>query len=167
MPLLPTSDNITPTTDELTVTQVNSTSVSEEITGSGTSSSSFEGHHLDQMDFFECSLTDPELHTLKQFLVQSSDVFSQNDQVGFADIVKHKIELSDYQPFYGSGTSSSSFEGHHLDQMDFFECSLTDPELHTLKQFLVQSSDVFSQNDQVGFADIVKHKIELSDYQPF
>ena len=54
--------------------------------------------------------------------------------------------------------------------MDFSECSLTDPKLHILKQFLVQSSDVFSQNDQdVGFAtsDIVKHKIELSDYQAF
>ena len=100
MPVLPTSDNITPTTDETTVTQVNSTSVSDEITVSGTSSSHLKGHRLDQMDFSECSLTGSELHTLKQFLAQSSDVFSQNDQdVGFTNIVKHKIELSDYQPF--------------------------------------------------------------------
>ena len=100
VPLLPTSDNITSTTDETTVTQVNSTSVSDEITVSVTSSSRHKGHDLDQMDFYECSLTYSELYTLKQFLAQSYDVFSQNDQdVGFTNIVKHKIELSDYQPF--------------------------------------------------------------------
>jgi hypothetical protein len=55
-----------------------------------------------------------------------------------------------------------------LDQIDFNDSSLTDDQMATVKQFLAGWTDVFSHSDtDIGFTSIVKHKINLTDSNPF
>ena len=63
-----------------------------------------------------------------------------------------------------SGTSGES----PLCSMDLTQCDLTEEQKQLVFEMLAQVADVFSQNDlDVGFTNLVRHKILLKDTEPF
>ena len=56
----------------------------------------------------------------------------------------------------------------YMDKVDFSGSALQPMQLEEVKSFLGKWSDIFSHNDlDIGFTSMVKHKIHLSNEQPF